>query len=117
MGRSILAVVAGYLLFTTLSRSASYVLTAVFPGAGTAGFAASLTLGLVAAVAGGNACARLAPSGPRVHVAILAGILAAIGLGLLLAPPAGIPRSVALAEIAAGVLGVLAGGALHAGAR
>lgn len=117
MGRSTLAVVAGYLLFTMLWRSASYALTFVFPGGGPAEFAASLALGLVSAVAGGHACARLAPSGPRAHVTVLAGILAAIGLAVLLAPPAAVPRGLTLAEIATGVLGVLAGGALHAGTR
>lgn len=126
MGRSILAVVAGYLFLTVLGRSASYVLAFAFPPMEAAGggfvvpgalYVANLVAGLLAAVAGGNACARIARRAERTHVAVLAGILAAIGFGLLLNPPAGIPRGLALLEIATGIAGVLAGGALRVQAR
>lgn len=126
MGRSVLAVVAGYLFLTVLSRSASYVLAFAFPPvAGASGapvvpgslYVASTLAGLLAAIAGGHVCARLARRNEMAHVALLSGILAAIGLGLLAHPPAGISRGKALAEVAAGVLGVLAGGALRASAR
>jgi hypothetical protein len=126
VGRSVLAVVAGYLFLTVLSRSASYVLAFAFPpvarGSGApvvsgSLYVASTLAGFLAAIAGGHACARLARRNEMAHVALLAGILAAIGLGLLANPPAGISRGKALAEVAAGVLGVLAGGALRASAR
>jgi hypothetical protein len=126
VGRSVLAVAAGYLLLAMLSRSASYVLAFVFPPLHADGgalvvpgalYVANLGAGLLAAVAGGHVCARLAQRAEMAHVAALAGILAAIGLVLLASPPGGIPRGLALLEVVTAVLGVMAGGALHARAR
>jgi hypothetical protein len=126
VGRSLLAIVAGYLFLTVLGRSASYVLAFAFPPVAAHGggfvvppalFAANLAAGLLGGIAGGNACARIARRHEMAHVAALAGILAAIGIGLLLQPPAGIPRSLALLEVATSLAGVLAGGALRAQAH
>jgi hypothetical protein len=114
MGRSVLAVAAGYLFLAVLSRAASLLLGLALRGSPYV--AASVSAGFLAALAGGHACARLARRAEMAHVSVLAFVLAAIGSILVASPPAGVPRSLALAEVAAGVLGVLAGGALRASA-
>ncbi len=126
MGRSVLAVVAGYLFLTILGRSASYVLAYVFPPSAAAGgqfvipmglAAANLVVGFVAALGAGHTCARVARKSEMAHVAFLAGILAAIGIGLIANPPSGVPRAWASFEVLTGVVGVLIGGVARTRSR
>ncbi len=123
MGRSLLAIVAGYLFFTIVGRSASYALAYLMRGSGpgdgpapAGAFAVQIAAGFAVALAAGHVCARVARGGGPAH-AVLAGILAAIGLGLVVDPPAGVPQLRVLVEVATGVLGVLIGGFVRSRAR
>ncbi|HET7293461.1 MAG TPA: hypothetical protein VFM88_13630 [Vicinamibacteria bacterium] len=112
--RSVLAVAAGYLFTAVLVRAMGGVLQLAVPAhEGALVYWVSLAGGFVFAFAGGHTCARLARRAELLHAAVLAGIFATLGAALLANAPSG-ARPYALGEVAAGVLGVLAGGYVRA---
>ncbi len=114
LGRSALAVVAGYLFTAVLVRAMGAVLRAALPEPeGSLGYFVGLAGGFVFAFAGGHTCARLARRAELLHAVVLAGIFAALGVALVSAAPPE-ARSYAAGEVVAGVLGVLAGGYVRA---
>lgn len=130
MGRSVLAVVAGYVLMAVLVMAASTLVGVAFPQAfasadgkpilpGLGWYALSLSYSFAAAVAGGHACARLARRAELAHAGALALLLAALGLSMMLAGSGaeGVPAWWTGGEVAAGVAGVLLGGFIRAQAR
>jgi hypothetical protein len=127
MGRSILAVVAGYVLMAVLVMAASTIVGVAFPGAfATADgkpilpdlgwYALTLAYSFAAALAGGHACARLARHAELAHAGALALLLLALGLSLLFAGSGaeGVPVWWTGGEVAVGIAGVLLGGFIRA---
>jgi hypothetical protein len=86
MLRSILAVVAGYLLFA-LSAVALFVLSGVDPHHTAAlGFMIGATLyGMLFAFLGGYVAAAIAPNQPRAHASMLAMVIAIGAVGSMVA--------------------------------
>lgn len=128
MGRSVFAVVAGYVFMAFLVMAASTLLSVVAPDAfsppggsprlpGLGWYALNLGYSFAFAIAGGHTCARLARRAEMAHAGALAALLAALGLGLVFSSPPHIPWWWTLGEIVAGVAGVLLGGLIRAQAR
>jgi hypothetical protein len=127
MARSVLAVIAGYILMAVLVMAAGMLLTTLFPAAftgpggkpGLPGFgwyALNLAYSFVFAFAGGHTCARLARRAEMAHAIALAALLGIMGL-VSIATYAGqtpVPAWWTAGQVVAGVLGVLAGGFLRA---
>lgn len=120
MVRSILAVIAGFvvmtglvILFTMLAASVLYpgqpMGAPVEPSRGW--IAVNLTYSLLAAVAGGWVTAKLARRKRMTHAAVLAVIVLAFSVpGMLGIGSAGQPGGYPLVMVGIGILGVLAGG-------
>lgn len=123
MGRSILAVAAGYVFLRVLGRSVGEALRFLFPSSqaapapSTGLLLASLVSSFAVAVAGGHVCARLARRSELLHASALAGLLAAGRLGLLISAPADYPIALGLADVAVDAVGVWLGGFIRARAR
>ena len=116
---------AGYVFMAFLVMAASTLLSVVIPGVfgqpggpprlpGLGWYALNLAYSFAFAIAGGHTCARLARRAEMAHAGALAGLLAALGLGLLFSSPPQIPWWWTAGEIASGVTGVLVGGFVRA---
>lgn len=77
-------------------------------------YALNLAYSFVFAIVGGHTCARIARRAEMAHAGALAGLLAALGLGLLVSSPPQIPWWWTTGEILSGVAGVLVGGFIRA---
>jgi hypothetical protein len=130
MARSVMAVIAGYVLMALLVMAASTIVGVAFPAAfatqdgrpvlpGLGWYAVSLVYSFASALAGGHACARLARRAELAHAAALALLLAALGTSMLLSGSGaeGVPAWWSAGELAAGVAGVLLGGLIRARAK
>jgi hypothetical protein len=125
LARSVFAVLAGYLVMAALSLAFGVALTALWPGAVSAPgaepgpllLALNVAAGFVFAVAGGHACARIARRSEMLHAGILAGLVCAMGLALLTLPPPRPGVALTLAQMIAGVAGILFGGYIREAAR
>jgi hypothetical protein len=130
MGRSVLAVIAGYILMVVLVMAAGMFVMANFPadftGAdgkprlpGLGWYAVNLAYSFVFALAGGHTCARLARRAEMAHAGALAAFLGVMGLISIAAYSGETPAPWwwTAGEVAVGVLGALAGGLIRAQAR
>ena len=90
MGRAILGVIVGYVVWTAIWLAGGLAMMPVFPGqpneAGVYDSAAylglSLMLSVVCSLIGGLVCARLAKSSRLTAASVLAGLLLLTGLGV-----------------------------------
>jgi len=118
-------VVAGYVFMAFLVMAASTLLSVAAPDTfgrpegppklpGLGWYALNLAYSFVFAIVGGHTCARLARRAEMAHAAALAGLLAALGLGLIVSSPPQIPWWWTAGEILSGVAGALVGGFIRA---
>jgi hypothetical protein len=118
-------VLAGYVFMAFLVMAASTLLSVVVPNVfgqadgsiklpGLGWYALNLAYSFVFAIVGGHTCARLARRAEVAHAAALAGLLALLGLGLIVSSPPQIPWWWTAGEIVSGVAGVLLGGFIRA---
>jgi len=125
LGRSLLAVLAGYVFMAFLVMAASTLLNVAVPEVfgqpggsarlpGLGWYALNLSYSFVFAIVGGHTCARLARRAEMAHAAVLAGLLALLGLRLITSSPPQIPWWWMAGEILSGVAGVLLGGVIRA---
>jgi uncharacterized membrane protein YfcA len=112
--RSVLAVVGGYLvtavLVVVLVSLATMATRARAGEPNRAYLVLNLAGGLVAAMIGGLAASRIAPSAPMRHVLILAGIILLAGLTGVASPQPGQPSWYPYALLVIGPAGAYVGG-------
>ena len=123
MGRSILAILAGYLtMLVGVSGALAFAAVVLLgeiptepkPFDGPAYFLwVELLISLLAAIAGGYVCALVAKDAERKHIAVLIGLMLVLSV-VSIAVEAGLkPRWSSIAVPLAGILGVWLGGRLR----
>jgi hypothetical protein len=95
--RSIIALVGGFaimafLMFALVAIAAWVIGARAGDQYSPAMLGANIGLFAIAALAGGYATASLAPGRPRLHAAVLAGMVLAMTVSTIASPPAGAPR-------------------------
>ena len=121
VGRSVVAVIAGYLVLAVLSGVLDFGLASLVPGAFDADAQqytppwnwVFVALAFPVAALGGYIAARLAPGAELPHALALAALVLAMWVGTVLLTPDGVPSSHLMALNLAGVIGVIAGGAIR----